>query len=399
MSTSTSTSTATSTATKTPPPPHIPILLLDGGLGTSLADEHGCHFDDRTPLWSSHLLISDPTAALRATHAAFARAGSDVLLSATYQASFAGFARTGDGIDAVAAAQLMRSAVDIARDAFLGSPPVGGARGGKVALSLGAYGATMVPSQEYSGRYDEERMSFAGLESWHWERMRAFVPGGERVGGFGDGDGGGEGLKDEDEDGDEEEEKVRVWKEVGFVAFETLPLRLEIEAVRRVMGRVRGRDFWIACVFPGEGNCLPDGSCVRDVVRSMLGKEDGKEGMAVPMGVGLNCTKVGKVEGLILEFESEVRQMVTEGEAEWPSLVVYPDGTNGEVYDTTTKQWVKKAAAGGSQSMMSWDETMWGIVKRARERGLWKSILVGGCCKTTPEDIGKLRMRIDESSS
>lgn len=32
----------------------------------------------------------------------------------------------------------------------------------------------------------------------------------------------------------------------------------------------------------------------------------------------------------------------------------------------------------------------------ARERGFWKDIFVGGCCKSTPEDIGKLRRRIDE---
>jgi len=44
-----------------------------------------------------------------------------------------------------------------------------------------------------------------------------------------------------------------------------------------------------------------------------------------------------------------------------------------------------------------WDEEIFEIVSRARERRLWKSIFVGGCCKTTPDDIGKLRKRIDEA--
>jgi homocysteine S-methyltransferase len=39
---------------------------------------------------------------------------------------------------------------------------------------------------------------------------------------------------------------------------------------------------------------------------------------------------------------------------------------------------------------------VFGIVKRARNRGLWKEIFVGGCCKTTPDHISKLRKRIDE---
>jgi homocysteine S-methyltransferase len=46
---------------------------------------------------------------------------------------------------------------------------------------------------------------------------------------------------------------------------------------------------------------------------------------------------------------------------------------------------------------MCWDEMLMGIVDRARGRGGWKSILVGGCCKTTPLDIAKLRKRIDEN--
>lgn len=45
-----------------------------------------------------------------------------------------------------------------------------------------------------------------------------------------------------------------------------------------------------------------------------------------------------------------------------------------------------------------WDEQLFNIVTRARERRLWKEIFVGGCCKTTPEDIGKLRKRIDNRS-
>jgi homocysteine S-methyltransferase len=103
-------------------------------------------------------------------------------------------------------------------------------------------------------------------------------------------------------------------------------------------------------VFPGEGNTLPDGSSVRDVVGAML---EENEGAAKPMGVGINCTKISKLESLIQEFESAIRDLVEKGSLEEPvSLVVYPDGTNGEVYNTTTKEW-EKAEVGNESSVSS----------------------------------------------
>ncbi|PBP22896.1 homocysteine S-methyltransferase [Diplocarpon rosae] len=346
-----------------------PILLLDGGLGTTLAYQHGCIFSESTPLWSSHLLLSDPDSALLKTQTAFADAGADVILSATYQASYEGFARTGDGVGEREAGRLMRRSVKIARASFKQKE----SDKGTVALSLGAYGATMVPSQEYSGKYDESHLSVEALRAWHVKRLQAFVPVPA-------------GRSDSLE---EEEEKIRVWGDIGYVAFETVPLLQEIEAVRAAMTGMK-REFWVSCVFPGEENKLPDGSCIRDVVRAMLERQ---KGLAVPWGIGVNCTKVGKVEGLILEFEKEVQLLISGREAEWPSLVIYPDGTDGEIYNTVTKEWVKGPA--GRESETAWDETIFGIVERARERGRWRSILVGGCCKTTPKDIERLRRRID----
>ncbi len=70
-----------------------PILLLDGGLGTTLEGEHGVRFSSTMPLWSSHLLLSAPETLLEVQEN-FARAGADVLLTATYQASFQGFRMT-----------------------------------------------------------------------------------------------------------------------------------------------------------------------------------------------------------------------------------------------------------------------------------------------------------------
>src|SRR6266487_4346390 len=92
---------------------------------------------------------------------------------------------------------------------------------GRVALSLGAYGATMIPGQEYSGKYDLDHMTIAQLRDWHLKRIGAFFPGIST-------------QESEDAENDDEEvlrEKKECWEVVDFVAFETLPLIREVEAV------------------------------------------------------------------------------------------------------------------------------------------------------------------------
>lgn len=297
---------------------YTPILILDGGLGTTLQDQYHAELNGAArPLWSSHLLISDPTKLL-AVQTAFADAGADIILTATYQASFEGFASTthpqdgGLGIPRAEAESYMRSAVVISRASFKrnhGSRSVG-----KVALSLGAYGAIMVPSQEYTGKYDDRHRSAEQLSKWHKQRLDIFS-------------------------NDQE-----VWRDIDMVAFETVPLLTEIKAVREVMYMARQnvppeetKPFWVSCVFPGKGLCLADGSSVEDVVRAMLGRY---ENAAEPFAVGINCTNIGKVAELLAQFETVIKNMVADGEIDcFPSLVLYPDDTKGEVYNTTTHEW------------------------------------------------------------
>jgi homocysteine S-methyltransferase len=296
-----------------------PILILDGGLGTTLKDQYHEEVDgEARPLWSSHLLISDP-AKLIDVQAAFAEAGAEIILTATYQASLGGFARTTDpqdgslGIPRAKAESYMRSAVGISRHSFKKNQ--GSSNGGQVALSLGAYGAVMVPSQEYTGNYDDGHTTVDQLSNWHKDRLDIFLD-------------------------------CQVWNDIDMVAFETLPLLAEIKAVRETMwmasqnsAQKEEKPFWISCVFPGRDLCLPDGSSVEDVIRAMLGRQGNAD---MPFAIGINCTKIGKMEELLREFETIVKKLLGDGEIDHaPSLVLYPDGTKGEVYNTSTHEWEK----------------------------------------------------------
>ncbi|HEY2419280.1 MAG TPA: homocysteine S-methyltransferase [Steroidobacteraceae bacterium] len=128
-----------------------PVMILDGALASEL-ERRGA--DLRDMLWSAKLLLEQPSL-IQAVHRDYFEAGADVAVTATYQASFEGFARR--GIDAVSAARLMRDAVALAvaareefwrdeRHRYDRLPPL-------IAASVGPYGAMLADGSEYRGHY------------------------------------------------------------------------------------------------------------------------------------------------------------------------------------------------------------------------------------------------------
>ena len=87
-------------------------LLLDGGLSNQL-EHQGC--DLKQSLWTAKLLKSDPNAIVNA-HKAFLEAGSQCLISASYQASIPGFQTI--GIEEPEARALIIKSVDLANEAI-----------------------------------------------------------------------------------------------------------------------------------------------------------------------------------------------------------------------------------------------------------------------------------------
>ncbi|MGC5345246.1 homocysteine S-methyltransferase [Streptomyces sp. DT171] len=142
-------------------------VLLDGGLSNQLEDQ-GCELTDA--LWSARLLADEPRQ-IEAAHAAYARAGARVLITASYQATFEGFARR--GIGPAEAARLFGRSVRLARRA-------GAATDHEVwvAASVGPYGALLADGSEYRGRYG---LSVRELERFHRPRIEALVAAGPDV--------------------------------------------------------------------------------------------------------------------------------------------------------------------------------------------------------------------------
>ncbi|OBB67737.1 homocysteine S-methyltransferase [Mycobacterium sp. 852014-50255_SCH5639931] len=143
------------------------VLINDGGLATEL-QARGHDLSD--PLWSARLLADDPHEIV-SIHDAFYRAGAAIATTASYQASFEGFASR--GIDRAEADVLLRRSVQLAKTARDHADA-----GGLVAASVGPYGAALADGSEYRGRYG---LSVAALRRWHRPRLEILADAGADV--------------------------------------------------------------------------------------------------------------------------------------------------------------------------------------------------------------------------
>ncbi|MEV7520944.1 homocysteine S-methyltransferase [Streptomyces sp. NPDC091371] len=134
-------------------------VVLDGGLSNQLTAQ-GC--DLSGGLWTGRVLDERPEQ-VQAAHAAYARAGAEVLITASYQ--------VGPGHPRAAA--LLRRSVDLAaRAAGDAEQEVW------VAASVGPYGAVLADGSEYRGRYG---LSVRELVAFHQPRIEALLDAGPDV--------------------------------------------------------------------------------------------------------------------------------------------------------------------------------------------------------------------------
>jgi len=217
-------------------------LVLDGGLATEL--ERG-GADLRDELWSARLLKDDPTAILR-VHEAFFDAGADVAISASYQASFSGFADR--GIEAEEAASLMRLSVELAREA---AEAAGADR--LVAASVGPFGATLADGSEYRGDYG---LSAGALAMFHRPRFETLLE-----------------------------------AEPDLLAIETIPSIVEAEALVALLEDHPEARAWISFSCR-DGACISDGTPFADAVALAASSDR-------IIAVGVNCTPPGFIPSLL----------------------------------------------------------------------------------------------------
>lgn len=265
--------------------------ILDGGLATTLeAAGHALH----PRLWSAAVFLEEPDA-VAAVHRAFLRAGAEILVSASYQMSFAGLEAVGLDTDAAAAA--MRRTVDVARIACESE-----GRQAIVAASVGPYGATLADGSEYTGAY---ALDARDLERFHRERLRVLATSG-----------------------------------ADLLAMETIPSRIEAEVLCRLLDETDGPDAWISFSCRDAAH-LADGSPLADAAERL-------DGCARVHAVGINCTSPEHVSGLIDRLVSRTHKRVVvypnSGERWNPQARVWEPRADQPPFTSLAADWARKGA-------------------------------------------------------
>ena len=257
------------------------FVVLDGGLATAL-ELRGA--DLRDPLWTARLLIDDPDLIVE-VHRAYVEAGADVVISASYQASFDGLAAR--GYDRDAASALLARSVELARVATADHTVL-------VAASVGPYGAVLANGAEYTGDYGlgATATAHAALRAFHLPRTEALVAAGPDL-----------------------------------LAIETIPSVVETEAIVEVLDELGDVPAWVSFSCR-DGGHLNDGTPIEDAVAIA-------EASPQVVAVGVNCTPPAFLPELL----------ACAGAVTDKSLVAYPN--RGATWDAVAKTWIGDAVPGG----------------------------------------------------
>jgi homocysteine S-methyltransferase len=258
------------------------VVILDGALATEL-EQRGANLNDA--LWSAKLLSENPDL-IRQVHYDYILAGANVITTASYQASYPGFAAK--GYTSEQATALMRLSVHLAQQAREQAlaqhpailPPL-------IAASVGPYGAYLADGSEYKGHYG---LSVEELMNFHRPRLRVLLSSG-----------------------------------AGLLACETIPCMEEALALTALLKETPEARAWLSFSCRNEReNCQGDelAACIAQI-------EDCEQLIAV----GINCTAPQYVEALVT---------LAAGVTQKP-IVAYAN--RGEVYDAVQKCWLPGADA------------------------------------------------------
>jgi homocysteine S-methyltransferase len=141
---------------------------------------------------------------------------------------------------------------------------------------------------------------------------------------------------------------------VDLLAFETIPSLEETRAIARVLEELEGPPAWIS-FQARDAASLADGAPIEDAVAIA-------DRSSRIVAAGVNCVAPDLVSPLLARF----------GTATGKPLVAYPN--RGGAWNAAARTW------GPATSAVSWSE----LIPGWRVAG---ASLIGGCCRTTPDDI------------
>lgn len=267
-----------------------PPVILDGALATYLetlgADISGA-------LWSADILLQNPSL-IKQTHLDYYRAGAQVAITASYQASLAGLSKhlklsDEQGKDVV------KKSVQLAQEARDEHLQETGQEKAQlwIAGSVGPYGAFLADGSEYRGDYVLEKED---MKAFHRGRIQALVDAG-----------------------------------VDVLACETIPSLRETEALLELLQQeFENEEAWFTFTLK-DGQHISDGTSLEQIAGLF-------DGVKQVVAVGFNCTP----DDVGLEALRALKPL-QEGRR-W-KMIVYPN--SGEQWNAAAREWEGKRTEGG----------------------------------------------------
>eukprot|EP00298_Acanthocystis_sp_HF-20_P008512 c17720_g1_i1.p1 GENE.c17720_g1_i1~~c17720_g1_i1.p1 ORF type:complete len:334 (-),score=118.56 c17720_g1_i1:39-1040(-) len=310
------------------------FCVIDGGLAT-LLELHGHNLKDE--LWSAKLLYENPQA-IKNAHLEYLDSGADVIISSSYQASLKGFFKKGFSEDQSKtllglSAELILEARNEWWTKNQSKDPNTQRIRPLVAISMGAFGASLADGSEFRGDYSATEEE---LVEYHSEKIELIL----------------NKLKNNDT-------KPDLW------AFETIPCLKELQAITKVLLKFPTLKAWISfSCKDGKSTCSGDSfeKCVEFACK-----------IDQIVAVGVNCTSP--------EYISELADIgLPFCKNENKNFIAYPN--SGEKWDAEEKKWIH------SENPQEDIDTF------ARNTELWyeKGVkAIGGCCQTNTTHINSIR--------
>lgn len=252
------------------------VVFLDGGLATEL-ENRGC--DLNHALWSAKVLDEAPDL-IRAVHLDYFEAGANCATTASYQATYAGFAKM--GYSQAETDRLLRLSVELAcqaRELYCRSHPQ--SIRPIIAASVGPYGAYLADGSEYHGNYS---LPEAELIAFHKRRLDVLIGAG-----------------------------------ADLVAFETLPVLDEAKLLLRLLEDYPGISAWFSFTAK-DGNHISHGETFAECVEALHRHPQ-------VAAIGINCTAPQYIPDLIQSVAHLAQK----------PILVYPNC--GETYSAHDNTW------------------------------------------------------------
>ncbi|CCF56321.1 hypothetical protein KAFR_0B00210 [Kazachstania africana CBS 2517] len=160
-------------------------------------------------------------------------------------------------------------------------------------------------------------------------------------------------------------------KDLDLIGFETVPNFHELKAILSWDDTILSKPFYIG-LSVHENGVLRDGTTMNEIgyyIKSLGSKINPNF-----LLLGINCVSFSDSPDILESIHKELPDM---------PLIAYPN--SGEIYDTVKKIWLPN-----HYSDITWND----VVNRYIKAG---ARIIGGCCRTMPDDIEQVSAAVKKS--